>query len=235
MAKDPATLWYWNDWNGGTMTMSRQAKGAYMDLLAAQFNSGHLTETQIRTLLGQDQGLWVTVLREKFLVDGDGRYYNERLEKEIVKRKEFSERQRVNGMKGGRPKIKQNPTLNPTLNPNHNPNHNPRESLLENENESVNETKDSFFGKSENLSFSIEHCAEIASRDDRWMNANKASHEELSQFNRILEQIGEYEKNPKDYKRHFSNLKRKYPDRVRPQAKVYSIDELREMAKTATW
>jgi len=40
--KDPAVLWYWNDWGGGTRTMSRQLKGCYMDLLEAQFNSGPL-------------------------------------------------------------------------------------------------------------------------------------------------------------------------------------------------
>lgn len=96
MAKDPATLWYWNDWIGGTMTMTRQAKGAYLDLLTAQFNSGHLTEPQIKTLLGQDQGLWVTVLREKFSVDGDGKYYNKRLDDEIKKRKAHSQKQKEN-------------------------------------------------------------------------------------------------------------------------------------------
>lgn len=92
-SKDPATLWYWNDWIGGTLTLTRQAKGAYMDLLTAQFNSGHLTETQIKTLLGTDQGLWGTVLREKFLVDGDGKYYNKRLDDEIQRRANFSKNQ----------------------------------------------------------------------------------------------------------------------------------------------
>lgn len=99
MAKDPATLWYWNDWIGGTMTMTRQEKGAYMDLLTAQFNSGHLTETQIRKLLGNDQGLWGTVLREKFVVDGSGSYFNQRLEDEINKRKKHSAKQRDTALK----------------------------------------------------------------------------------------------------------------------------------------
>lgn len=104
MGKDPATLWYWNDWVGGTMTLTRQEKGAYMDLLTAQFNSGHLTETQIRKLLGNDQGLWGTVLREKFVVDSNGSYFNQRLEDEINKRKAFVASRGVNGSKGGRPK-----------------------------------------------------------------------------------------------------------------------------------
>jgi hypothetical protein len=127
--KDPATLWYWNDWIGGTMTMTRQEKGAYMDLLTAQFNSGHLTDTQIKKLLGQDQGLWVTVLREKFLVDGDGKYYNKRLDDEIKKRRAFSLKQSLNGQKGGRKKGLAIPTLKPN------------ESLLEDEIENEDENK----------------------------------------------------------------------------------------------
>lgn len=84
--------------------MTRQEKGAYMDLLTAQFNSGHLTETQIRKLLGNDQGLWGTVLREKFVVDGSGSYYNQRLEDEINKRKAFVASRSANGSKRSKPK-----------------------------------------------------------------------------------------------------------------------------------
>lgn len=132
MAKDPATLWYWNDWMGGTLTMSRHEKGAYMDLLTAQFNSGHLTETQIRRLLGNDQGLWGTVLREKFVVDGNGSYYNQRLEDEINKRKSYVESRGKNGSKGGRPK-------KPYAKPYEKPYAKPTDNLLENVNEIVNE------------------------------------------------------------------------------------------------
>ncbi|MHA2039809.1 MAG: hypothetical protein ACW98X_25615, partial [Promethearchaeota archaeon] len=42
MAKDPAFLFYPGDWLGGTMLFSRAHKGAYMDLLMAQFNNGHM-------------------------------------------------------------------------------------------------------------------------------------------------------------------------------------------------
>jgi uncharacterized protein YdaU (DUF1376 family) len=140
MAKDPATLWYWNDWMGGTMTMSRHEKGAYMDLLTAQFNSGHLTETQIRKLLGNDQGLWGTVLREKFVVDGNGSYFNQRLEDEINKRKAFVKSREENGSKGGRPK-------KPYAKPNGKPYGKATGNLLENENEIVNESIDGGMGE----------------------------------------------------------------------------------------
>lgn len=149
MAKDPATLWYWNDWIGGTMIMTRQAKGAYMDLLTAQFNSGHLTETQIKTLLGQDQGLWVTVLREKFLVDGDGKYYNKRLNDEIEKRRENSRKQTDKVNK----RWKKNPG-NTVVSTEPIP-------KIESENEDENKIEVGSFGKFENLLTEIEIGAAI--------------------------------------------------------------------------
>ncbi len=96
--KDPAVLWYWNDWGGGTRTMSRHLKGCYMDLLEAQFNSGPLSLEEIRTVLGQDQAAW-TVLSKKFKQDENGLFYNERLEAEKAKRKEFSNQQRERVLK----------------------------------------------------------------------------------------------------------------------------------------
>lgn len=135
MAKDPAVLWYWNDWNGGTITLSRYAKGCYMDLLHAQFNNGHLSDAEIRNVLGQDYGQYWPLLSKKFEKDSNGNYYNCRLDEEITRRKNFSLKQQANGKLGGRPKAKNNPKQNPTLNPNI--------TLLESENETENaiETK----------------------------------------------------------------------------------------------
>lgn len=116
MAKDPAVLWYWNDWQGGTMTLTRHQKGCYMDLLSAQFNSGPLSLDQVKTVLGNDQASW-TVLRSKFKkeVNSEGTevFFNERMESEKQKRRAFSEKQSENGKKGGRKKSLANPTLNP--------------------------------------------------------------------------------------------------------------------------
>lgn len=97
MPKDPAMLWYWNDWNGGTYTMNRHLKGCYMDLLSAQFNSGPLSIDQIKTVLGTDQAKW-TVLSKKFKrelnSDGVEVFSNERMETEKNKRAKFSSEQR---------------------------------------------------------------------------------------------------------------------------------------------
>ncbi len=92
MAKDPAFLFYPNDWLGGTMGMTFEEKGAYMDLLMMQFNRGHMTKDMIGQTVGQ---LWDTI-EDKFSVDPNGLYFNERLEDEQNKRKNFTESRRNN-------------------------------------------------------------------------------------------------------------------------------------------
>jgi uncharacterized protein YdaU (DUF1376 family) len=87
MAKDPAFLFYPNDWIGGTMGMTFEEKGAYMELLMLQFNRGHMT----KHMIGQSVGQLFGRIEDKFLVDGEGLYYNERLEIEKQKRKTFTQ------------------------------------------------------------------------------------------------------------------------------------------------
>jgi hypothetical protein len=57
--------------------------------------------------------------------------------------------------------------------------------------------------------FAIERCMSIALMDNRWVKANKTSQQELEEFNKNLERTGVYEKNPLDYKSHFSRWKSK--------------------------
>jgi hypothetical protein len=85
MAKDPAFLFYPNDWLGGTMGMTFEQKGAYMELLMLQFNRGHMTEHMIGQTVGQ---IW-DGLKDKFQKDKDGLWFNERLEVEKTKRKSY--------------------------------------------------------------------------------------------------------------------------------------------------
>ncbi len=92
MSKDPAFLFYPGDWLGGTMGMSFEEKGAYMELLMMQFNRGHMTEHMVGQAIGQ---LWDKV-QVKFIQDKDGLYYNERLDFEKEKRKTFTESRRNN-------------------------------------------------------------------------------------------------------------------------------------------
>jgi len=85
MAKDPAFLFYPNDYIGGTMGMTFEEKGAYIELLMTQFNRGHMSGQVIGQVIGQ---IWLKI-QDKFKQDDKGLYYNERLEIEIEKRKAF--------------------------------------------------------------------------------------------------------------------------------------------------
>lgn len=90
MPKDPAILFYFDNWRGGTLTMTRHLKGCYMDLLDAQFHSGHLSLDEIKTILGPDFSAWQT-LHKKFKQDVNKNWFNERMELEVSKRKSYSE------------------------------------------------------------------------------------------------------------------------------------------------
>lgn len=92
MGKDPAFLFYPNDWLGGTIGMTFEEKGAYMELLMMQFNRGHMTEHMIGQVVGQN---WST-LKSKFIQDENGLWYNVRLEEEKNKRQSYTESRRNN-------------------------------------------------------------------------------------------------------------------------------------------
>ncbi len=97
MAKDPAFLFYPGDWLGGTLTFSRHHKGAYMDLLMCQFNNGHMSLEDVKTVLGQDfEPMWESKLKKKFTQDLDGLFYNTKMEEETSKRRRFTEGRRLN-------------------------------------------------------------------------------------------------------------------------------------------
>jgi uncharacterized protein YdaU (DUF1376 family) len=95
MAKDPAFLFYPNDYLGGTMGMTFEEKGAYIDLLMLQFNRGHMTEHMIGHTVGQ---LWKNI-KDKFIQDPTGLWYNVRLDEEKSKRMAFTQSRR-NNIKG---------------------------------------------------------------------------------------------------------------------------------------
>jgi uncharacterized protein YdaU (DUF1376 family) len=92
MSKDPAFLFYPNDYIGGTMGMTFEEKGAYIELLMLQFNRGHMTSHMIGQTIGQ---IWDKV-KDKFIQDDNGLYYNVRLEYEQNKRKEYTASRRNN-------------------------------------------------------------------------------------------------------------------------------------------
>lgn len=105
MAKDPAFLFYPGDWLGGTMGMTFEEKGAYIELLMSQFNRGKMTLDHIkRTLSGSFDSVWPT-LKDKFNCEG-GFYFNQRLLIEQQKRSKFTESRRNSRLKADEDQVK---------------------------------------------------------------------------------------------------------------------------------
>lgn len=107
MASSPAFSFYAKDFLAGTATMSLEEVGAYVKLLAYQWDAGSIPDSpRERTRIlgctaGQQRVVWLK-LAAKFTQVGDA-YQNPRLEEE--RRKQIERRQRLsdNGKKGGRP------------------------------------------------------------------------------------------------------------------------------------
>lgn len=100
MAKDPAFLFYPGDWQGGTMYLTHEQKGCYMDLLILQFNAGKFTIAQAKQVLSICFDVAWPMLSLKFKTDGTY-YWNERLQGEVEKRKRFttSRQENAKGLK----------------------------------------------------------------------------------------------------------------------------------------
>lgn len=132
------------------------------------------------------------------------------LKRDLKKWEQFVERQSINGKRGGRPH-KANETQT-------------TQAFFEKPKKAVSVSvsaidKDKVIENTHKL-FSIEHCMTIALNDERWVKANKANELQLKTFNSFLEQTGEYEKNPGDYKKHFANLKLKNPEKFKTNGKA---------------
>ena len=98
--KDPAVLLYTQDFIVGTLTMTNEERGKYILLLCMQHQKGKLTLRDLQSVLSDEDEL----LAEKFPMQSDGFYYNERMQMEIENRKVRTDSSRENGKKGGRPK-----------------------------------------------------------------------------------------------------------------------------------
>jgi len=92
MAKDPAFLFYSADFQTGTQFFTDEQTGKYIRLLCAQHLHGHLSSKMMIKICGtHDEDVF-----SKFKKDRDGNYYNERLEIEFLKRKNYSQSRATN-------------------------------------------------------------------------------------------------------------------------------------------
>ncbi len=95
MAKDPAVLFYTQDFLVGTITMTMEQKGKYITLLCLQHQKQKLTLKDLQIYL-TDEDIEVA---EKFPKQSDGFYYNIRMYEEATKRKNYTESRRNNRKK----------------------------------------------------------------------------------------------------------------------------------------
>lgn len=108
------------DWLKGTRGMRAEARGVYLGLLLHQFEVGWIpSDLDELALIEPEVGkVWVSI-KDKFEEVEPGKLRN----KKLVEVLSFWEKQRGNGLKGGRPP-KEKPKENPKYNPNSNPKHN---------------------------------------------------------------------------------------------------------------
>jgi uncharacterized protein YdaU (DUF1376 family) len=193
MAKDPAFLFYPGDWLGGTIGMTLEEKGAYMELLMMQFTRGHMTSHMIGQTVGH---LWDKV-KDKFVQDDDGLWYNVRLDIEKDKRKKFTESRR-NNVSGknqhDKPKVIYNGHMT---------------SHMENRNENVfSNNKEAFDEISKNYKEAESHLNIL--HNHGWQTATENDCKAL--LYHFLESQVDIERQPKhDIKSHFRRWRNKVP------------------------
>lgn len=103
MAKDPAFLFYSKDFYEGTRLMLPEERACFIDLMIYQHQHGGFIPNDIKRMTmycsGIDKATLEATLEAKFKLCDKG-WYNEKLEKVINDRQEFSIKQSGNGLLG---------------------------------------------------------------------------------------------------------------------------------------
>ena len=113
--KDPAFLFYSNDFFQGCLMLENEEVGVYIRLLCIQHQHGKIPKKRLGFLVGYGWDNFSDELKSKFMEDDNGMIFNARLEQEIQNRLYFIEKQRENGRKGGRPKKIKKPNESQTI------------------------------------------------------------------------------------------------------------------------
>jgi hypothetical protein len=88
-------LLYTQDFLVGTLSMTDEQRGKYIYLLCLQHQKGRLTLVDLKSKL-TDEDIEVA---ERFPLQADGFYYNQRMYDESIKRKNYTESRRSNRTK----------------------------------------------------------------------------------------------------------------------------------------
>lgn len=100
LMKDPAFLFYFQDFLVGTEFMNNEEKGIYITILCHLADKGTLSHDQILSIC---KGYaFSEMLQNKFKLNEEGKYYNERLRYEVAKRKKYAEGRRENAKGQGK-------------------------------------------------------------------------------------------------------------------------------------
>lgn len=94
--KDPAVLFYFQDFLVGTEFMTDDEVGKYIRILCHQADKGALSESQLKRICRSEIP---EAIKEKLLVDENGNYYQRRMQIEKEKRNKHIEHQRNNANK----------------------------------------------------------------------------------------------------------------------------------------
>jgi len=97
MAKDPAFLFYYQDFLVGTDYLTNEEAGAYIRCLCHQAHKDKISENHMKKICKKQSVQ--DAIAEKFVSDGNGNLFNERLKLEVDKRRAYSESRRINRTK----------------------------------------------------------------------------------------------------------------------------------------
>ena len=94
MAKDPAVLFYYQDFLVGTEFMTDSETGQYIRILCHLADKGRLCEKQVLSIC--KASVIPENIKDKLSIDEEGFYYQRRMKEEKEKRQKFSESRRNN-------------------------------------------------------------------------------------------------------------------------------------------
>ena len=204
MSNDPAFLFYTGDFTTGTQFFTDEQVGIYIRLLMAQHQHGHLSDKQVKMICRtHDEDVML-----KFEKDSDGKFFNKRLEDEIVKRKKYS-LSRSENKKG---KTKDMLIISKSYD-------NHMEDENENENKDINKDK-SKIKNLNGISYEISKLSLVMQSQDSWLESIARKYKCTFEFarNKILDFIihleaqGEEFKTLQDAKKHYDNWFRTQKD-----------------------
>ncbi len=94
MAKDPAFLFYYQDFLVGVDHMTDEQIGQFIKCLCHQANAGYIRKTHMFNICKTQDNH--NIVSEKFVLTEENTYINKRLENEVKRRKKYSESRRNN-------------------------------------------------------------------------------------------------------------------------------------------